>query len=290
MDHLFSSMLPSNNESNSENLDSNHEEDAPFFGQFHSPSLDEILHNHHHQITANKQPPSPSKPKRVRKQRSAVDSGIEFDAASNKGKQLKVHDEINDSGNSKKTTKSDVLARELRGKARARARERTRERMILINNSEKSKQQMFGVNPNDDFDQLQLGFSANPNNHYVQESSSNSPNEYAGTHHFFDHTPFNNIGQKTEDYLGYGYNKEFANPPAGWLNSSNTFLGFLGGWDSQNFTESYGLLPNLAPLTVSYLKNAISFVKIAKHILFNATCTSWQDTPIVATGSGELAS
>ncbi|KAI3818332.1 hypothetical protein L1987_12136 [Smallanthus sonchifolius] len=385
MDHVFSSssietmLLPSNNESNSENLDSNHEEDAPFFGQFHSPFLDEILHNHHQQMTsstANKPPPSPSKTKRVRKQRSAgkkdrhskihtaqglrdrrmrlslhiarkffglqdilgfdkasktiewlfskskkaidevtesvksqnttqtacreniescesplsdceVDSGIEFDAASNKGKQLKVHDEINDGGNSKNPTKSDILARELRGKARARARERTRERM-MINNSEKSKQQMFGANPNDDFDQLQLGFSANPNNHYVQESSSNSPNEYAGTHHFFDHTPFNNIGQKTEDYLGtaatsstyfsgYGYNKDFANPPAGWLNSNNTFLGFLGGWDSENFTENYGLLPNLAPLTGDIQGQHYSSVLIPPSNLFHFQTQNQRD-------------
>ncbi|KAI3719973.1 hypothetical protein L6452_20880 [Arctium lappa] len=184
-----------------------------------------------------------------------VDSGMEFNAASSKGKQLKVQDEIKDSsGNSRKPTESDLLARESRDKARARARERTRERMMM-NQLEKSKQ-MFGANPNDDFEQLQLGFSGNPNNnnHYIEESSS-SPLEYSGTHHFFEPTQLDNIGQKTEDYLGttaassssyfsgYGYNKNFANPPAGWLNSSNTFLGFLGGWDSENFTENYGLLP-----------------------------------------------
>ncbi|KAM0016799.1 putative transcription factor TCP family [Helianthus debilis subsp. tardiflorus] len=357
-------LLPSNNEFSRENTESNHEEDAPYFRQFQTPLLDEILHNHQHHMTystANKPPPSPSKTKRARKQRSAgkkdrhskihtaqglrdrrmrlslhiarkffglqdmlgfdkasktiewlfckskkaidevtesvksqnttrsacneniescesplsdceVYSGIEFDAASNKGKQLKVQDEINDSGSSKTATKSDILARELRGKARARARERTRERM-LITNPEKSKQ-MFGANPNDDLDQLQLGFSSNPNNnHYIEDSSSTSPNEYSGTHHFFDHTQLNNnIAQKTEDYLGtaaassssyfsgYGYNKSFANPPAGWLNSSNTFLGFLGGWDSENFTENYGFLPNLAPLTGDIHGQNFSFI------------------------------
>ncbi|KVH97522.1 CYC/TB1, R domain-containing protein [Cynara cardunculus var. scolymus] len=181
-----------------------------------------------------------------------VDSGMEFNAASSKGKQLKLQDEIKDSGNSRKPTESDLLARESRDKARARARERTRERM-MINQLEKSKQ-VFGANPNDDFEQLQLGFSANPNNHYIEESSS-SPLEYPGRHHFFEQTQLDNIGQKTEDYLGttaassssyfsaYGYNKNFANPPAGWLNSSNTFLGFLGGWDSETFAENYGLLP-----------------------------------------------
>ncbi|XP_076927478.1 uncharacterized protein LOC143591044 [Bidens hawaiensis] len=361
MDYLYSSrnnetmLLPSNNEFDQENSDSNHEEDVRFFGQFQSPLLDEILHNHQQLMTNNTAntppppPPLPSKTKRARKQRSAgkkdrhskihtaqglrdrrmrlslhiarkffglqdmlgfdkasktiewlfskskeaidevtervksqnttpsackentescesplsdcdVDSGIEFDAASNKGKQVKAHDEINDSGSSKIATKSEILARELRDKARARARERTREKMV-ISNPEKS-QQMFGANPNnDDYDLLQLGFSSNPSNHYIEESSC-SPNEHSGTHHFFDNTHLNNIiAQKTEDYpgptttssstyySGYGYNKNFANPPAGWLNSSNTFLGFLGGWDSENYTENYGLLPNLAPLT-----------------------------------------
>ncbi|KAL8229923.1 hypothetical protein R6Q57_014823 [Mikania cordata] len=350
MEYVFSSnnnevtLLASNNESNRDNFDSNHDEDVSLFGQFRSPLLDEILHNHHQQHmtnnTENKPPPSPSKTKRVRKQRSAgkkdrhskihtaqglrdrrmrlslhiarkffglqdmlgfdkasktiewlfskskkaidevterqsvcreniescesrlsdceVDSGIELDASfSNKGKQLKVHDEIN--SNTKNPTKSDLLARELRCKARARARERTRVRM-MINNPENSKQ-MFGANPNDDFDQLQLGFPENPNNHCIQESSS-SPNDYSGTHHFYDHTQLNNIMQKTEDYLGTGFatsstyfsgygdhKQNFVNPPAGLLNSSNTFLGFLGGWDLENLTESNGLLPNFAPLT-----------------------------------------
>ncbi|KAI7727368.1 hypothetical protein M8C21_023597 [Ambrosia artemisiifolia] len=349
-------LIPSNNEFNHKNPESNHEEDAPYFRQFQTPLLDEILHNHHQHMTsntANKPPPSPSKAKLVKKQRSAgkkdrhskihtaqglrdrrmrlslhiarkffglqdmlgfdkasktiewlfckskkaidevtesfnsqnntqtgcneniesyesplsdceVHSGIEFDATSNKGKQLKALDEINDSGSSKIVTKSDILARELRGKARARARERTRERM-LINNPNKSNL-MFGANPNDDFDQLQLGFSSNPNNNHYIEDSSSSPNEHSGTRYFFDHIQMNNnISQKTEDYLGtaaassstyfsgYGNNKSFANPPAGWLNSSNTFLGFLGGWDSENLTENYGLLPNLAPLTGDHI-------------------------------------
>ncbi|KAI7738817.1 hypothetical protein M8C21_006264 [Ambrosia artemisiifolia] len=177
-----------------------------------------------------------------------VDSGVEFDG----GKQS------NSNENSRKPTESEILARELRGKARARARERTRERM-------KSKQ-VFVANPNEDFDQQQLGFSTNPNNHYT-EGSSSSPLEYSGTHHVFDPIhDLNNVAQRTEDYLGtsatnsstyfpgygyggygygYNYNKSFENPPAGWLNSSNTFLGFLGGWD----TENYGVYPDLAPST-----------------------------------------
>ncbi|KAK9074474.1 hypothetical protein SSX86_007072 [Deinandra increscens subsp. villosa] len=363
MDYIFSSsnnepmLLPSHNESNRENLDSNHEEDVPFFGQFRSHLLDEILHNHHQQhmpttTTANKPPPpSPPKTKRVRKQRSAgkkdrhskihtaqglrdrrmrlslhiarkffglqdmlgfdkasktiewlfckskkaidevtqnfksqspcreniescesplsdceVDSGNELDhAASNKGKQFEIN---NDSGSSQ----NHMLAKELRSRARARARERTRERM-LINDPEKSKQ-LFGSNPNDDFDQQQLGFSTNPNNHSSSSPndhqqlgfstnpnnhSSTSPNEYCGTHHFFDPTQINNIVQKTEDYLGtdvassstyfsgYGIKQNIVNPPAGWLNSSNTFLGFFGGWESENFTGNNGLLSTLAP-------------------------------------------
>ncbi|XP_076908112.1 uncharacterized protein LOC143564852 [Bidens hawaiensis] len=152
-----------------------------------------------------------------------VDSGIEFDATSNKGKQ------------SKKPTESELIARELRDKARARARERTREKT-------KSKQ-VFRANPNDD-----LGFSTNPNNHYI-EGSSSSPLEYSSMHHLFDHTQLNNVASSTY-YSGYGYNKEFEDPPVGWLNSSNTFLGFLGGWDSENFTENYGLLPNIIPPSI----------------------------------------
>ncbi|PWA72493.1 cycloidea-like 3c protein [Artemisia annua] len=171
-----------------------------------------------------------------------LDSGSEFNDASNKGKQMKVQDEIDDSGNSsRKPTESDLLARESRAK------------------------HVFGENRNDDFDQVQLGFPPNPNNNYIEESSS-SPLEYTSTHHFFEHTPLENSSQKTEDYLGttsassstylsgYGYNKNFANPPAGWLNSSNTFLGFLGGWDSGNFTENYGLLPNIASSTGQLLE------------------------------------
>ncbi|KAK9051128.1 hypothetical protein SSX86_027754 [Deinandra increscens subsp. villosa] len=189
-----------------------------------------------------------------------ADSGIEyFDATtSNKGKQL-----MKDSENTKKPTESELLARELRDKARARARERTRERMRINNNNpDKSKQVVVGTNPSDDFDHLQLGFSANPNDHYIGDSSS-SLLEYPGTHQFYDHTHLNtNAAQKTEDYLGnaaaassstyfsgYGYNKSFANPPAGWLDSSNTLLGLVGGWDSENFAENYGLLSNLAPST-----------------------------------------
>nr|XP_043626806.1 transcription factor TCP12-like [Erigeron canadensis] len=194
------------------------------------------------------------------------DSGIEFNDGSNKGKQPKVvQDEIKDSGTSRKLSESDILARESRDKARARARERTRGRM-MINNLEKFKQ-IFGENPNnnndDDFDQLQLRFPTNPNNNHYIEESSTSPLEYSNTHHhYFDHTQLDNINaQKTEDYLGStsaassstyisgynGYNnyKNFANPPAGWLNTSNTFLGFLGGWDSENFAENYGLFSNL---------------------------------------------
>ncbi|KAI3744287.1 hypothetical protein L1987_57364 [Smallanthus sonchifolius] len=346
MEYAFSS----NNESNRENLDSNHEEDVPFFGQFPSPFYDDTPRNHNQHMTSEPLP-SPAKAKRVRKKRSAgktdrhskihtaqglrdrrmrlslhiahkffglqdmlgfdkasktiewlfckskkaidevtesvksqhttqsagrennesceypfsdceVDSGIELDATSNKGKQLikvhdeikDVHDEIKDHENPKKPTESDLVARELRNKARARARMRTREKM-MINNPDK----VFGENPNDDFDQLQLGFSSNPNSHYIQDSST-SPLEYPGTHHFFDHTQLNNVAPTTEDYLGttasssafysgYGYNKNYANPPAGWLNSSNSFLGFLGGWDSESFTENYGLYPSLAPLT-----------------------------------------
>ncbi|KAI3796203.1 hypothetical protein L1987_38869 [Smallanthus sonchifolius] len=181
-----------------------------------------------------------------------VDSGIEFDATSNKGKQL-----IKDGENPKKPSESDLVARELRDKARARARARMRTReKLMFNNPDKSKE-VFGENPNGDFDQLHLGFSANPNSHYIQDSST-SPLEYPGVHHFFHHTQLNNVSQTTEDYLGtssssfysgYGYNKNCENPPAGWLNSSNSFLGFLGGWDSESFTENYGLYPTLAPLT-----------------------------------------
>ncbi|KAK1412088.1 hypothetical protein QVD17_33066 [Tagetes erecta] len=164
-----------------------------------------------------------------------VDSGIELDAGSNKDKQLKVHDHDQNIN-----AKTDVLARELRGKARARARERTRERM-MINDPEKSKQ-MFGSNASDDNEKLQLGFYANPNNQHFQDSSS-SPNEYyPGTHHLFDHTQLNDHAASSSTY--------FANPPAGWLNSSNTLLGFVGGnWDYENLSENYGLLPNIAPMT-----------------------------------------
>ncbi|KAL4586561.1 hypothetical protein LXL04_011198 [Taraxacum kok-saghyz] len=177
-----------------------------------------------------------------------LDSDIEFNpAASIKGKQLMIQDDEMENWNSRKPTEIDILARESRYKARARARERTRERM-MINNFEKSTQ-MFGVNPNDDYNhQLQLGFSVNPNNNYIKEPSG-SPLEYSGTHHLFEQAQSDGITQKTEDYFsGFGYNKSFANPPAGSLNSSNTFLGFLGGWDSENMirldSENYGILPN----------------------------------------------
>ncbi|KAI3497918.1 hypothetical protein L2E82_13901 [Cichorium intybus] len=202
-----------------------------------------------------------------------VDSNIDVDAASNKGKQLKIQDEMG-TGNSRRPTESDILARETRDKARARARERTRERM-MINHLEKSKQ-MFGANPNDDFDQLQLGFSVNPSTHYIEKSSS-SHLEYSGTHQFYEQPQLDGIAQKTEDQLGttaassssyfseYGYNKNFANPPAGWLNSSNTFLGFLGGWDSENFrmeSENYGILPNTASSTGDIHEQSLTSVII----------------------------
>lgn len=212
------------------------------------------------------------------------DSGIEFNDVSNKGKQLKFHDK--DNRNSKKPTESEIMAKESRDKARARARERTRERM-MVNNLEKSKQ-MFEASPNDDFDQLQLGFSGNPNNHYNEESSS-SPLEYPGTHHFFDQTQLDNIAEKTEDYLGhaapssstyfseYGYNKNFANPPAGWLNSSNTFLGFLGGWDSENFAENYGHLQNFTPLTGDIQGQNLSSVFIPPSNFFHFQTQNQRD-------------
>nr|QJP22265.1 CYCLOIDEA-like 3b [Chrysanthemum x morifolium] len=216
-----------------------------------------------------------------------LDSGSEFNDASNKGKQLKVQDEIDDSGNSsRKPTESDLLARESRYKARARARERTREKM-MINNLERAKH-VFGENRNDNFDQVQLGFPTNPNNNYIEESSS-SPLEYTSTHHFFEHTPLENSSQKTEDYLGttsassstylsgYGYNKNFANPPAGWLNSSNTFLGFLGGWDSGNFTENYGLLPNIASSTGDIHEQNLSSVLIPPSSLFHFQSQNQRD-------------
>ncbi|CAH1439564.1 unnamed protein product [Lactuca virosa] len=201
-----------------------------------------------------------------------VDSDIDYNNPfSNKGKQLRLQDDM-DSWNSRKPTESDVLARGSRDKARARARERTRERM-MINHLEKSKQ-LFGSNSNDDFDQLQLGFSVNPNNHYIKESS-NSPLEHSGTHHFYEQAQMDGITEKTEDYLrataassssyfsGYGYNKSFANPPAGWLNSSNTFLGFLGGWDSENIrleSDNYGILPNTASSTADIHEQSLSSV------------------------------
>ncbi|GJX75840.1 transcription factor TCP12-like protein [Tanacetum coccineum] len=215
------------------------------------------------------------------------DSGIEFNDASNKGKQLKVQDEIDDSSNSsRKPTESDLLARESRYKARARARERTRERM-MINNLERAKN-VFGENPNDNFDQLQLGFPSNPNNNYVEESSS-SPLEYTSTHHFFEHTPLEDSAQRTEDYLGitsgssstylsgYGYNQNFANPPAGWLNSGNTFLGFLGGWDSGSFTENYGLLPNIASSTGDIHEQNLSSDLIPPTSLFHFQSQNQRD-------------
>ncbi|KAD4983014.1 hypothetical protein E3N88_19685 [Mikania micrantha] len=207
-----------------------------------------------------------------------VDSEIEFDAASYKGKQLKVHEEINNENDKSKkptTTESEQLAKELRDKARARARERTRERMMINNVQDKSKQ-VFGTNyPNDDFDQSQLGFSGNPNNPYIEYSSS-SPLEYpAGTHHYFHHTHLHNVAQTPEEYLGRdvassstyfsgnGYNKNFVNPSsAGWLNSSNTFLGLLGGWDSENFIDNYQLYSNLAQPTGDIHGQNISSVLI----------------------------
>ncbi|XP_071707121.1 uncharacterized protein [Rutidosis leptorrhynchoides] len=189
-----------------------------------------------------------------------VDSTIEFNDASNKGKQLKVQDDFKEVGTSRKLTKSDLLAKELRDKARARARERTREKM-MINNLEKSKL-MFGSNPNNDFDQIQLGFYSNPNNSYIEESSCNSPLMNSGRHHYFEQIQPDGISRKTEDYLGTSvvssstyfsecgsYNKHFDNPPAGWLNSNNTFMGFLGGLDSENFIENYGFMQNHAPST-----------------------------------------
>nr|ABV26448.1 cycloidea-like 3b protein [Helianthus annuus] len=170
-------------------------------------------------------------------------SGIEFYATSNKGV--------------KQPTESELLARELRDKARARARARTKERMKSKqvyepnpNDDYDQPQSGFSTNPNDDYDQPQLGYSENPNNPYT-EGSSSSHLEYSGTHHFFDPTHLNNVAPSSSAYFsGYGYNKSFENPPAGWLNSSNTFLGFLGGWDSEHFTENYGhYYPNLAPTT-----------------------------------------
>lgn len=188
-----------------------------------------------------------------------VDSIIEVNEASYEGKKLKVPDEIKESRTSRRLTESELLAKEMRDKARARARERTRERM-MINDLEKSKR-MFGANPNDDFDQLRLGFSGNPNTHYIEESSS-SPLEYSGTHHFFEQTHMDSIAKKPEDYMEtsvassstyfseYGcYNRHFDNSPVGSLNSSNTFVGFLGSWGSENFTDNYGLLQNLVPST-----------------------------------------
>ncbi|XP_022032662.1 uncharacterized protein LOC110933764 [Helianthus annuus] len=118
-------------------------------------------------------------------------SGIEFDATSNKGV--------------KQPTESELLARELRDKARARTRTKERMKSKQVyepnpNDDYDQPQSGFSTNPNDDYDQPQLGYSENPNNPYT-EGSSSSHLKYSGTHHFFDHTHLNNVAPSSSAYF-----------------------------------------------------------------------------------------
>ncbi|XP_071687281.1 uncharacterized protein [Rutidosis leptorrhynchoides] len=135
------------------------------------------------------------------------------------------------------------LVRESRSEARARARERT-----IIKNLEKPKN-FFQQDPsNVEFNESRLGFPKNIDNPNIEDQSSSSsscyPLEYSNTYHFLKqlHLDNNNtyMGNITTisstNYSVFDYNKTIAEPPPpGWLNSRNTFFGFLGGWDdSQN--------------------------------------------------------
>ncbi|KAI3734013.1 hypothetical protein L6452_13473 [Arctium lappa] len=184
---------------------------------------------------------------------SEYESVTEITAATDKGENLVLQsDQITDSS-SRKWMDSYPSVRE----------SRTRERMG-IKHLEKPKQ-LFEANHNVDFNQPQLGFSENPDNHNMVESSC-FPLEYSNTYHFLKQLHLDNSSlSKTNTYLGnttaisstncsmFDYNKNITEPPAGWLNSRNTFLGFLGGWDSGSSRMESGneIVPNIAPLTGS---------------------------------------
>nr|XP_043613485.1 transcription factor DICHOTOMA-like [Erigeron canadensis] len=144
------------------------------------------------------------------------------------------------------------------------ARETTRDTMMMIKHLEKPAKQMFQLSdPSVDFNQSQLGFSKKnlADNHNMEEPSSCYPLEYSNTYHFLKHLNLDNTtttSAKNNNTTGtynlgnnnmtsissttscsvFDYNKALAEPPAGWLNSRNTFLGFLGGWDTTNIINS----------------------------------------------------
>ncbi|KVI05334.1 transcription factor TCP12-like [Cynara cardunculus var. scolymus] len=177
--------------------------------------------------------------------------------ATDKGENLELQsDQIRDT-NSRKWMEIYPSVRESKGKAREESRER-----MVIKHLEKPKQ-LFEADPEVHLNQPQLGFSENPDNHNIEESPC-FPLEYSNTYHFLKQLHLDNTVSKTNTYLGNitsisstncsmfdHYNKNIAEPPAGWLNSRNTFLGFLGGWDSGSSRMESGnplTVPNIAPL------------------------------------------
>ncbi|PWA72752.1 Transcription factor, TCP [Artemisia annua] len=125
---------------------------------------------------------------------------------------------------------------------------RTRGRMMF--HTVNKPKQMFQADSNVDFHQSQLEFSQNLDNQNMEESSC-YPLEFSNTYHCLKHLHLDNTVRNTDTY--FNYNKTVAEPPAGWLNSRNTFLGFLGGWDSDlpRIESNNGIMPNIAPLTGS---------------------------------------
>ncbi|KAK9060005.1 hypothetical protein SSX86_020709 [Deinandra increscens subsp. villosa] len=103
--------------------------------------------------------------------------------------------------------------------------ERIRDR-IMIKNLGKTKE-LFQEDPPsvDNFHLSQL------DDHNMKESSC-YPMEFSNTYHFLKHLHLDN-NSVTNNHSIFDYNKTIAESPT-WLNSRNPFLGFLGGWNSEN--------------------------------------------------------
>ncbi|GJX04628.1 transcription factor, TCP [Tanacetum coccineum] len=142
----------------------------------------------------------------------------------------------------------------------------TRGRM-MFNTADKPKQ-MFQADSNVDFHQSQLEFSQNLNNQNMEESSC-YPLEFSNTYHCLKHLHLDDTVRNTDTY--FDNNKTVAEPPAGWLNSRNTFLGFLGGWDSElsRIESNNGIMPNIAPSTGNMNENPSSGLNCSSFVNFH---------------------
>lgn len=170
-------------------------------------------------------------------------------------------EQIEDESSRKPIESYNPLVKELRSEERARARDRTRDRM-MIKNLEKPKNLFQTDDPNVEFNESQLGVSNILDNPDMEDQSSCHPLEFSNTYHFLKHLHLDNT--YTDTYMGnitatsstncsiFDYNKTTAEPPVGWLNSRNTFFGFLGGWDhSQNSRTEFNneIAPDIPRLT-----------------------------------------